>query len=381
MSIDIFFKTILSEFSNDNVNVFMVDGSNIRDPLTEPFDMDFTEGDNDAHNPTLVPAGEVWIDLDVAPTEVRCTILHELTERRYMINDSMDYGKAHDLANVAEQFARSHRDQLNELCLAELKIAPYYKKTPEAKSMKTQTVIKKSLPVTIRKTTNGQEEIVINSGLPDRGGDRVFAEGGDCTDWYKNPVVMWLHDYRGSTPSAGIPLGTGTSIKAVNGELIAGAINWLENDPFVDRVRNAWNQNVLRTVSIGFEPPEDPRDMPANDFGGVDYKKWKLLEFSIVPIPMDADALRRKEYPELVDDHKPSVISQAEIKDELDYNLTIIKLWDLNEENQTIAKSIYEELKRRFAGSDISDNIISIKLNGEEITKSDNQLLHSLFVK
>ena len=106
--IDVFFKTILTEYSNDNVKVFMVDGSTIRDPLTDPFDMDFTEGDNDAHNPDLVPPGEAWIDLDVAPTEVRCTILHELTERRHMINDGLEYDEAHDLANIAEQIGRAH---------------------------------------------------------------------------------------------------------------------------------------------------------------------------------------------------------------------------------------------------------------------------------
>ena len=40
---NIFFKTPLTEYSNDNVTVFMVDGSTIRDPLTQPYDLDFTE--------------------------------------------------------------------------------------------------------------------------------------------------------------------------------------------------------------------------------------------------------------------------------------------------------------------------------------------------
>ena len=227
----------------------------------------------------------------------------------------------------------------------------------EAKSMN-RTTIRKSLPVTIRKDTLGNEEIVINSGMPDRGGDRVFADGVDISDWQKNPVVMWLHDYKGATPAAGIPLGTGTTIRAVNGELVAGAINWLEKDPFVDRVRNAWNQNVLRTVSIGFEPPEDAGDMPRNDFGGIDYKKCKLLEYSIVPIPMDADALRRKSFPDLVEGKH----SQKEISDELDYALSLIKDWNFNESNQVLIKSIHDELSKRYPVSDMTVNIKSSKI-------------------
>jgi len=344
-----FFKTLLSEFSNENVSVFMVDGSTIRDPLTEPFDIDFTEGDNECHNPDLVPMNEVWVDLDVAPTEVRAVILHELTERRHMIEDGLDYDEAHDLANVAEIYARSHRNELTDLVLAELKLAPTNTpKYTEVKSMSTK-LIRKSMTFTVVKSADGVEEIVLNSGLPDRGGDRVFAKGVDTTDWKKNPVVMWLHDYKGSTPAAGIPLGTGSYIKVVDNKLVAGPIRWLENDVFVDRVRNAWNQRVLNTVSIGFAPPENSKDMPRNEFGGTDFITSKLLEYSIVPIPMDANALRiGKEFPDLIE-HKEN---QSAIKDELDYTLELVKANDFNEDNLKILKSLYEELSKRYPGTD-----------------------------
>jgi len=62
----------------------------------------------------------------------------------------------------------------------------------------------------------------------------------------------------------------------------------------------------LKGASIGFVPvlgewierPERKKDKDENkneidfDFGGIRFKKWKLLEWSVVPIPANADAIR-----------------------------------------------------------------------------------------
>ena len=126
-----FFKTRLIDYSNENVTTYLVDGSSIRDPLSEPFDIDFTEGGNDMaddgfRTPLNIPPGEVWIDLDVAPTEVRATILHELTERRVMIEQGLVYEEAHVLASQAETNARSHMEEIDSLLAEELAKAPKY---------------------------------------------------------------------------------------------------------------------------------------------------------------------------------------------------------------------------------------------------------------
>ena len=115
-----FFKTILTQYSNGNVSIYLVNGEYIRDNLH----IDFVEGDNDAHNPALLEPGEVWIDCDQSGSEFRANMVHELTERRLMLTQRMTYGQAHDEANNAEQFARRHREQLEDLVQAELKLAP-----------------------------------------------------------------------------------------------------------------------------------------------------------------------------------------------------------------------------------------------------------------
>ncbi len=207
-------------------------------------------------------------------------------------------------------------------------------------------LVRKSVPLT--KGENGC--IVISTGTPDRSGDRVFPEGGDFTNYRKNPVVMWLHDYKGTTPSAGIPIGKNTSIKVVDKKIEVSEPIFLDGDAFAERVKNAWDKDFIRTVSIGFAPLEDPTP---NDFGGMDYKKWELLEWSIVPIPMNAEAIRvAKDFPDLVERKH----SQGEIRDELDYTLSLIKEWDLNPDNEKIVKTIHGELNKRYPGGDMPVN-------------------------
>ena len=361
-----FLKVLVPEFSNETVKCFFVDMKFIRNHdknAPAPFNLfdegvDCTEGDNDAHHPALVPSDEYWVDASNPPDEFRPNGGHELWERRRMIVEGWDYPKAHAEAKKFEIQIRTammqgNFDEANRLFMEELALAPKYKSKSltEAPVMKAvSNIIRKHIPITVRKNADGLEEIVLNSGQPDRGGDRVFPDG-DYADWEKNPVVMWLHDYRGETAAAGIPLGTGTYIRATDDGLVTGPVNWLTGDAFVDRVHNAWDQKVLRAVSIGFKPSDDSKNNQSNEFGGTDYHKWKLLEYSIVPIPMDADALRiGKNFPDLVE-HKEN---QASTKDELDYTLELIKQWDFNETNETIVKSIFAELTKRYPVTDIT---------------------------
>ncbi len=162
-------------------------------------------------------------------------------------------------------------------------------KSMEADMVKKQaTLVRKLMPITVRKNGEGQDEICITTPNFDRGNDRVFPEGAVLDNYNKNPIIMWLHDYHGNTPSAGIPVGKNSYLKVSPEGIIAGPPIFLEGDPFVDRVKNAWNQGILRSASIGFAPIE----YESNEQGGTDYKKWEMLEWSFAPVPMNAEALR-----------------------------------------------------------------------------------------
>ncbi len=208
---------------------------------------------------------------DIAPDE--CLIRDDLSDKekdttlKHEIEENERVGKG-------ESYWMVHIDLLRKY--------EGYKSIMEAKSM--ANLIRKTVDI-IRK--DGQ--IVISTNSPDRGGDRVNPKGGHFENYMKNPVVMWLHDYRGQTPSAGIPIAKCPGLNVTENAIIAQEPIFLQGDVFAERVKNAWDKDFLKTASIGFAPLSDP---VKNDLGGYDYNDWELLEWSIVPIPMNAEAMR-----------------------------------------------------------------------------------------
>ena len=116
--------------------------------------------------------------------------------------------------------------------------------------------------------------------------------GGLATERYlRNPVVMWAHDITGRSESGGLPIGrTRELTRDGSGRLVAD-FEFLSEDAFAQRVKNAWDKGFLRAASISWMPIEG---RPSE--GG----QWRdtrsdLLEWSIVAVPADPDALRESQ--------------------------------------------------------------------------------------
>lgn len=112
-------------------------------------------------------------------------------------------------------------------------------------------------------------------------------DGLSTENYLKNPVVMWAHDVVGRSPSGGLPIGRTLDISRGPGGLTA-EFEFLQEDPFAQRVKNAWEKGFLQAASISWSPIETT---PVK--GG----RWRdarseLLEWSIVAVPADPDALR-----------------------------------------------------------------------------------------
>ncbi len=132
-----------------------------------------------------------------------------------------------------------------------------------------------------RPSKGNEAEMLISTPTLDRDRDRVMPEGVNLTNATRNLPVLFAHDYKS------LPVGTATAFH-VSRDGIRAKWRWLEHDPFADRVRNAFDQGVLRGASIGFRPI---RSVP-NEHGGHDHLTWELLEFSLVPIGANQDAVR-----------------------------------------------------------------------------------------
>lgn len=122
----------------------------------------------------------------------------------------------------------------------------------------------------------------------DRDGDRVFPlhpDGGiDTTDFARNPILFFSHDY--SSPFN--VLGTAKDWR-VDHSGFAVKPEWREpatpNDPM--HVIKPLLGNVLRSMSIGFIPRKSTR----NAFGGNDYTHISILEVSVTGIPANQHAV------------------------------------------------------------------------------------------
>ncbi len=122
-----------------------------------------------------------------------------------------------------------------------------------------------------------------------RDGVSVDIDGMDFSNYRKNPVVLFAHDYSGRTESSGLPIGRTVSLGRTPDGRIRADFEFLSGDPFADRVRNAWNRGFLRGASIGWRAIEA---RPSERGRGLRIVKSELIEWSIVAVPADPDALR-----------------------------------------------------------------------------------------
>ena len=114
-------------------------------------------------------------------------------------------------------------------------------------------------------------------------------DGLSLDNYMLNPVVMWAHDVTGRSPAGGLPVGRTLHIaKSPEGRLVA-EFEFLDDDPFALRVKNAWDKGFLRAASISWLPLETA---PMRD-GDIRDTRSDLLEWSIVPVPSDPEALRQ----------------------------------------------------------------------------------------
>ena len=128
--------------------------------------------------------------------------------------------------------------------------------------------------------------MIASTPAVDRDRDRVLPMGANLSNFAKNPVLIFGHNY--SEPWAVIGRATETTVGA-DGIRFKPELRQAANeaDP-MNVIRLLWDDGLLKAASIGFKPLE----WKDNEFGGRDFTKWEMLEISLVPIPANQEALR-----------------------------------------------------------------------------------------
>lgn len=155
-------------------------------------------------------------------------------------------------------------------------------------------LIYKQFPVE-KKTVDAERgifEAMITTESVDRDGDIILATGGDLTNFRKNPVVLDSHMHL-----SGAVIGKSLKEEVIKGKGIKATFKFASREisERADNIRKLWEGGFLNAVSIGFilhsfdrRTDEDGEELRR----GKVFTEWELLEFSIVPVPANQDALR-----------------------------------------------------------------------------------------
>jgi len=128
----------------------------------------------------------------------------------------------------------------------------------------------------------------------DRDGEVLIPQGCDATDFIKSPTVFYNHDYS-------LPVGRCEGIRRSDDAIhaktqFAERPSGHEGQWLPDSVFALLQQRVINGFSVGFLPVEgrNPSKKDRQQFGPHVrhvYSKWKLLEYSVAPLPANQDAL------------------------------------------------------------------------------------------
>jgi hypothetical protein len=142
-------------------------------------------------------------------------------------------------------------------------------------------------------------DFVYSEESMDRDNEVIEVKGWNLTNFKKNPVAQWAHDWRG------LPIGKGVSVKKSGNQLVGGIKFATEEDGSAlgEAVYRLYLGGFLNTVSVGFLPTEwmwneaemnrvedddGTRRKPKNPLRN--FKKQELLEISAVPVPAHPNA-------------------------------------------------------------------------------------------
>jgi HK97 family phage prohead protease len=124
-------------------------------------------------------------------------------------------------------------------------------------------------------------DFTITTDSPDRDNDVIELDGWQFDNYLKNPVVLWAHRY--DEPAVGKTLELK---KEGNGIKAKVEFATAEENPFAEQLYRLYKNGFMSAVSVGFIPLEYD-----NSEGGYHFKKQELLEFSLVPVPANPEAL------------------------------------------------------------------------------------------
>lgn len=165
--------------------------------------------------------------------------------------------------------------------------------------------------VTDKLAENRQAEFVISSEAVDTYGTVFRMDGWELDRFNSNPVVLYGHRSHDGNPD--FVIGTGEVFR--DGSQLIGRVTFEpeEDNPLAEKVFRKVKRGTLRMASIGANPKKgDWGDEKRGEDPNVLYfSRQELMEFSIVPIGSNPDALKRNA--QAIEDFKKEIVRDIEV--------------------------------------------------------------------
>jgi HK97 family phage prohead protease len=134
----------------------------------------------------------------------------------------------------------------------------------------------------------------ISTAALDREQDVISITGWDLSNYLRNSVVLWAHD------AARLPIGRALDV-GIDGAALKATVEFIPQDTpeggaFAEAVYRLAAGGFLAATSVGFRPvkwsfTDDPERGGDDWFPGIDFEQQELVEFSIVTVPANPEAL------------------------------------------------------------------------------------------
>lgn len=163
----------------------------------------------------------------------------------------------------------------------------------------------------------------VSTNTVDRMDEALDPAGMDASNYKKNPVVLWAHDY--SLP----PIGKALWVKR-DGVGILSKVKFAST-AFAQEIFQLYKEGFLKAFSVGFIPKEvqehdededDDKKCNSGKKPQRTFKKWELLEYSAVPVPANPDALALAMQKGILKTEALIKALQPEVKEEVIFDTT-----------------------------------------------------------
>lgn len=168
----------------------------------------------------------------------------------------------------------------------------------------------KYLKAFVNKSEENKEEGTLSVAVAtdnsiDRDNERINSAGWDFTNFEKNPVLLWAHDYRQE------PIGKVTNIRKQGNKILFTPKFAVNESKRAREIYDLYKGGYLNAFSVGFKPLEW-KDSVEDGKNVREFTKAELLEISAVPVPANPNATVRVRGMKNIDPEIAKAIEDAE---------------------------------------------------------------------